>query len=77
MKKSSFVLMIAGIAMIIVGSFIFSNLSYINAVDAHPWSININGIKSFPWVTFTGGVLLVIGIIFNISSQEQKGRRYE
>ena len=77
MKKSSYVLMIAGIAIIILGSFIFRNLSYINAVDAHAWSININGIKSFPWVSFSGGVLLVIGIIFNISSREQKGRRFE
>jgi hypothetical protein len=77
MKKSSFILMIAGVAIIIVGSFVFRNLSYINAADAHKWSININGIKSFPWVTFSGGVLLVIGIIFNISSRKQKGRRFE
>jgi hypothetical protein len=72
MKKSSIVLIVAGIAMIIVGSFIFRNLNYVNAVDAHAWTININGIKSFPWVTFLGGVLLVIGIIFNISA---KGNR--
>jgi uncharacterized membrane protein YgdD (TMEM256/DUF423 family) len=76
MKKSSIVLIIAGIAVMILGSFIFSNLNYVNAVDAHAWTININGIKSFPWVTFTGGVLFVVGIIFNISSKEQKGQRY-
>lgn len=76
MKKSSIVLIIAGIVIMIVGSFIFSNLHYVNAVDAHAWTININGIKSFPWVTFTGGVIFVVGIIFNISSKEQKGQRY-
>lgn len=76
MKKSSIVLIIAGIAVMILGSFIFTNLNYVNAVDSHAWTININGIKSFPWVTFTGGVLFVVGIIFYISSQEQKGQRY-
>ena len=75
MKKSSVVLMTGGIALIILGSFIFKNLNYINAVDSHAWTININGIKSFSWITFTGGVLLVIGIIFNISSQVKKGER--
>lgn len=77
MKKSAIVLIIAGIAMMIVGTFIFKDLNYVNAVDAHAWTININGIKSFPWVTFTGGVLLVIGLIFYISSWKQIGRRID
>jgi len=76
MKKSSIVLIVAGIAMIIVGSFIFNNLNYVNAVDSHAWTININGIKSFPWLTFTGGIFLVVGFVFNISSKKQEGHRY-
>ncbi|MCY1555310.1 hypothetical protein D9M68_919610 [compost metagenome] len=76
MKQSSIVLIIAGIVMIIVGSFIFNNLQYVNAVDSHAWTININGIKSFPWLSFTGGVFLVVGIIFNISAKKQIGHRY-
>jgi len=75
MKKSSILLMIGGITLIILGTFIFRNLSYVNAVDSHAWTININGIKSFSWITFTGGVFLVIGVIFNISSQVKKGER--
>ncbi|MBB2146324.1 hypothetical protein GM921_12555 [Pedobacter sp. LMG 31464] len=72
MKKASIVLIVVGIVMAIVGSFIFNNLNYVNAVDAHAWSININGIRSFPWIGFLGGVLLVIGIIFNISAKGNK-----
>ncbi|MGY0039383.1 hypothetical protein [Pedobacter sp. NJ-S-72] len=76
MKKSSIVLMIAGIVIMIVGSFIFGNLNYVNPVDAHVWTININGMESFPWVTFIGGLFFVLGIIFYISSKQEKGRRY-
>lgn len=76
MKKSSIVLIVAGIAMMIVGSLIFNNLNHVNAVDSHVWTININGIKSFPWLTFSGGVLFVVGLIFYVSSQPYEGHRY-
>ncbi len=77
MKTSSKVLMVLGIITVIAGMLIFRDLNYVNAVDAHAWSININGYKSFPWLTFTGGVLFVVGLIFYISSIKHKGRRFE
>jgi hypothetical protein len=76
MKTSSKVLVALGIIITVIGMLIFRNLHYINAVDGHAWTININGINSFPWITFTGGLLIVIGIIFYIASLEQKGKRY-
>ena len=76
MKTSSKILIILGVVITIIGMFVFRNLQYVNAVDGHAWTININGINSFPWVTFTGGLLIVIGIIFYISSLTQKGKRY-
>ncbi|MBB6499366.1 hypothetical protein HDF25_001507 [Pedobacter cryoconitis] len=75
MKKSGTVLMIGGIILLILGTFIFKNLNYVNSVDSHPWTININGIKSFSWITFSGGLFFVIGLIFNISSHVKKGER--
>jgi hypothetical protein len=75
MKKSSIILMVAGIVIMIAGCLVFRNLNYVNAVDSHSWTININGLNSFPWVAFTGMVLFIIGIVFNISSREQKGHR--
>jgi len=77
MKKSSIVLMVTGIVIMVAGCLIFRNLNYVNAVDSHSWTININGLNSFPWVAFTGMVLFVIGIVFNISSWEQKGHRVD
>lgn len=77
MKTSSKVLFVLGIVIVVAGMILFRNLNYVNAVDAHPWTININGLNSFPWLTFSGGVLVVIGIIFYIASLKEKGKRYE
>lgn len=77
MKTSSKVLIVLGIIIAIIGKLVFRNLHYVNAVDAHAWTININGMNSFPWIVFSGGVLIVIGIIFYIASWEQKGKRYD
>ncbi|ATP56279.1 hypothetical protein CPT03_07235 [Pedobacter ginsengisoli] len=76
MKTSSKILMVLGAIITIVGMLVFRNLQYVNAVDGHAWTININGINSFPWITFTGGLFIVIGIIFYISSLDSKGKRY-
>lgn len=76
MKISSKVLILLGIIIAVIGKLMFRNLHYVSAVDAHAWTININGINSFPWITFSGSVLIVIGIIFYIASWEQKGRRF-
>ncbi len=65
-----------GIVAMIGGCFIFPHLNHVNMVDSNNWTININGIRSFPWPTFTGFVLFMVGVIFNISSWEQKGHRY-
>ena len=75
MKKASIILMAAGVVIMIVGSIIFRNLNYVNAVDSHSWTININGINSFPWVAFAGMVLFVIGIVFNISSWKKNKQK--
>lgn len=77
MKTSSKVLIVLGFIIVIVGKLVFRDLHYVNAVDAHAWTININGINSFPWITFSGGVLIIIGITFYIASWEQKGKRYD
>lgn len=77
MKTASKVLIALGIIAIIVGQLTFRNLNYVNAVDAHAWTININGIYSFPWLAFLGGVFIVVGIIFYISGIAHKGRRFQ
>jgi hypothetical protein len=76
MKTSSKILIVFGIIIVITGMLVFRDLHYVNAVDAHPWTININGINSFPWITFSGGVLIVIGIIFYIASLGNTRKRY-
>ncbi|MBB2149083.1 hypothetical protein [Pedobacter gandavensis] len=76
MKTTSKVLIVMGVIMTIIGLVVFRNLNYVNAVDGHDWAININGAKSFPWLTFTGGLFIVVGLLFNISSWKQKGKRY-
>lgn len=72
MKKTSFWFMTAGIIMMIAGCLIFRNLSHVNMVDSHTWTININGIRSFPWLTFTGGVIFIIGVLDKIGSVKNR-----
>ncbi|RAJ26379.1 hypothetical protein LY11_03823 [Pedobacter cryoconitis] len=67
MKKMNVLLIIIGIVFIGAGFLTFTNLTTVNSVDSHAWTINLNGIKSFQWPAFTGGVLIVIGIIFHIA----------
>lgn len=69
--------MVLGIVIGIIGLMIFRDLNYVNAVDGHAWAININGAKSFPWVTATGGLLIALGLLFYISSWKQRGKRYQ
>ena len=61
-----------GIIGMIIGYVLFQNLNHDNAVDSHNWTININGFKSFPWLTFSGFVLFTIGIIFYIATWKQQ-----
>lgn len=77
MKTTSKVLIVMGIIIAILGLWVFRDLNHVNAVDGHDWTININGARSFPWVTFTGGILIVVGLIFYMSSWKQRGKRYD
>lgn len=70
MRKTNMLLIIAGLIFIGAGFLAFTNLTTVNAVDSHAWTINVNGIRSFQWPGFTGGVLIVIGIIFHIADDE-------
>lgn len=72
MNKSSIGIMALGAILMIAGCLIFTNLNHGNVVDSHTWTINVNGIRSFPWLTFSGFVLFVIGIIWEISSRKQR-----
>lgn len=77
MKIASLILSVLGAACIIAGLLLFRNLNTVNPFDSHPWSIYINGIRSFPWPVFGGAVLLSLGVIFNMATWEQpKGRRF-
>jgi hypothetical protein len=71
MKKTSIWLMIGGVVIMIAGCLIFRNLNHVNAVDSHSWTINVNGIRSFPWLTYTGFIILMVGVCFNIASWKQ------
>ena len=75
MKKTSIGLLIAGVVIMIAGCFIFGKLNVDNMVDSHPWTININGIKSFPWPVFTGFVVFMLGVVFYISADQPRGHR--
>ncbi|WP_316830090.1 hypothetical protein [Pedobacter aquatilis] len=75
MKKASYLLMILGVIISILGFATFTHLKAVNPVDSHPWTININGLRSFPWVQFTGGLLIALGLIFNVATWEQKSYR--
>ncbi len=76
MKKTSIYFMIFGVLIMIIGCFIFQNLNHVNMVDSNPWTININGIRSFRWPIFTGFVLFMVGVIFNIASWPHPHHRY-
>jgi hypothetical protein len=75
MKKSSMVLIVLGLILMVGGSFLFNHLNVDNAVDSHARGIYINGYLSFPWPVFAGFVLLVIGIVFRIAGRKTEGHR--
>ncbi|WP_143822933.1 hypothetical protein [Mucilaginibacter sp. MD40] len=72
MRKSSYWMMILGAVIMIAGCLIFRNLNHINAVDSHNWTINVNGILSFPWLTYTGFIIFMVGACFYIGTMEQR-----
>jgi len=76
MKTASIILFVLGAASIIAGFLFFRNLNTVNAFDSHPWTININGARSFPWPVFGGAVLMSLGLIFNMATWEQPKGRY-
>ncbi|SEB06459.1 hypothetical protein [Pedobacter hartonius] len=71
MKRAGILMIIIGVITIIAGLLTFTDLTTVNAVDSHNWTINLNGIKSFQWPVFTGGALIVVGIIFHIADYEK------
>ncbi|WP_316846419.1 hypothetical protein [Pedobacter psychrodurus] len=75
MKKAIYCMMTAGLIVLVVALFTTGHLNSVNAVDSHPWTININGIHSFAWPEFCGGLLIALGGIFNIATWQQKKYR--
>lgn len=67
MKRTSIVLVVLGIVMTIAGLLMFRDLNSVNAVDGHARPIYINGIRSFPWLAFLGGVFIVVGVVFYVA----------
>jgi uncharacterized membrane protein len=61
-----------GTILMIAGCLIFRNLNHMNAVDSHNWTINVNGILSFPWLTYSGFIIFMVGVCFNIGSWKQR-----
>ncbi|NCD68645.1 hypothetical protein [Mucilaginibacter agri] len=76
MKKASYILLVAGLVVMIAGLFVFGHVNQDNAVDSHVRGVYINGFRSFPWPVFAGFVVFMIGITFNISDQERVGQRF-
>ncbi|MFD0794851.1 hypothetical protein ACFQZX_14585 [Mucilaginibacter litoreus] len=72
MRKCSYWMMVLGVVTIIAGCLIFRNLNHVNAVDSHNWTINVNGILSFPWLTYSGFIILMVGICFYIGTMGQR-----
>ncbi|MBB2149086.1 hypothetical protein [Pedobacter gandavensis] len=70
MKRTSIALVVLGMVMTIAGLLMFRDL---NAVDAHARPIYVNGMRSFPWLAFLGGVFIAVGVVFFISSGKNKG----
>ncbi|WP_090768380.1 hypothetical protein [Pedobacter soli] len=75
MKKTSYYLMVGGLVLLVAALLTGGQLNAVNPVDSHPWTININGIRSFAWPEFTGGLLIALGVIFNIATWQQKKSR--
>ncbi len=75
-NKTGIYLMIAGAVVIIIGRLLFQNLTYVNAVDTSTFTININGIKSFPWPDFIGFVMFMAGLVTSIAPEREKGHHY-
>jgi hypothetical protein len=77
MKKFSYTFMAIGLILMIVGSLIWPHLNHVNMVDSNPWTIYINGYKSFRWPIFLGGVIFIIGIMDMTTWDTPKGRRFD
>lgn len=77
MKNASYSMMIAGIIVLVIAFSTTGHLNSVNPVDSHPWTININGIRSFAWPEFCGGLLIALGGIFNIATWHQKKYRMD
>lgn len=71
MKRTSVVLVVLGIVMTIAGILMIRDLSYLNSIDGHARPIYSNGIRSFPWLAFLGGVFIVVGVVFYIADVRQ------
>lgn len=76
-KQLGSILMVAGAAVVIAGNLLFRNLHYVNAVDSHAWTININGIRSFPWPDFIGYSTLISGLCCMVAPMPEKGHRFD
>lgn len=76
MKKFGISFMIAGAVIMIIGLLIWPNLNHVNMVDSNTWTININGIRSFRWPVFIGGIIFVIGAMDITTWDVPKGKRF-
>ena len=76
MKKFGYSFMALGLIIMIIGLLIWPHLSHVNIVDSNPWTIYINGYKSFRWPVFIGGVIFVIGALDSTTWNTPKGRRF-
>jgi predicted membrane protein len=76
MKKTGITFMIVGVAIIILQLVFYTHLNHNNVVDSRSQTIYINGIRSFMWPSFVGGVLFMIGIVTMMIKWEQPGHRY-
>jgi len=76
MIKQGIYLMVAGVAVVIIGIVLFQGLHHINAVDSNSETVYINGFRSFTWPNFIGLVLIVTGLVTMISPKHENGHRY-
>ncbi|ALL05141.1 hypothetical protein AQ505_06315 [Pedobacter sp. PACM 27299] len=60
-------LVILGIVMAIAGILMIQDLNYVNTVDGHTRPMYIQGIRTFPWLAFLGGLFIVVGVFFYIT----------
>ena len=75
MRNSGKILIALGVVIMLIGCYIFRNLNHVSAVDSHSWTINLNGINSFPWVIFSGFVIFMVGISFIIATTKEIHQR--